>query len=290
MKATVTPSGGLFGPSSITWRIHTETFAWPSELRALLLQGLHPRVMRGIAQNCLLTDPEQAWARFRRGMDFAAVCVFGTEHEAERAAARVREIHARLIGLDPDSGTLFRIDDPEHLRWAHCVEAGSRLEVARRSGVPLTAAEADGYLDEQRRSAALVGLDPSSVPGSVAELEDYFDETRPTLKVCDDAHDMLRRTIMPRFSPRLALVAPPLTLGSLPAAGALAYATLPRWAQELYGLPGAAATDLAADVVLRGLRLVATTLPDALTTPVIRDARRLMRATRTAGDVAHAVA
>jgi hypothetical protein len=50
------------------------------------------------------------------------------------------------------------------------------------------------------------------------------------------------------------------------------------------------ATDLAADVALRGLRLVGTSLPDALATPVVRDARRLMRASRTAGEVAPAVA
>ena len=41
---------GLFGPSSVTWRVHLEPVLWVAGLRALYLQALHPQVMRGTAQ------------------------------------------------------------------------------------------------------------------------------------------------------------------------------------------------------------------------------------------------
>ncbi|WP_170222874.1 oxygenase MpaB family protein [Nonomuraea turkmeniaca] len=280
MKAIVTPGGGLFGPQSITWRIHTEPLGWPAVLRAFQLQALHPRTIRGIAQNCLLDDPEVARARLRRQLAFIAVRTFGTREQAEQAAERVRRVHARLIGLDTDTGTLFRVDDEENLRWVHCVETSSHLEVALRAGVPLTAADADAYVAEQRRSASLVGL--RDVPGDVTELRDHLDGMRPYLAATDEARDALRRSAGLQMSWRLALLAPPLALGSLPAAGALAFATLPAWAKEMYGCHAGGAAEYAAGTALKALRAAAAALPERLVAPEIRAARRLMRA------VAHA--
>ncbi|MGI5289312.1 oxygenase MpaB family protein [Nonomuraea polychroma] len=301
MKATVTPGGGLFGPQSITWRIHTESLGWPAVLRALQLQALHPRTIRGIAQNCLLDDPEVARARLRRQLAFITVRTFGTREQAEQAAERVRQVHARLIGLDTDTGTLFRVNDEENLRWVHCVETSSHLEVALRAGVPLTGADADAYVAEQRRSASLVGL--RDVPADVAELGDYLDGMRPYLSATDEARDALRRSVSPQVSwrllrlwsrshgaplvtqatalrPRLAapLLTPPLALGSLPAAGALAFATLPAWAKEMYGWQTGKAAEYAAGTALRALRAAAGALPERLVAPEIRAARALMRA------------
>lgn len=276
MKATVTPGGGLFGPQSITWRIHTESLGWPAVLRAFQLQALHPRTIRGITQNCLLDDPEVARERLRRQLEFVTVRTFGTHEQAEQAAERVRRVHARLIGLDTDTGTLFRVDEEENLRWVHCVETASHLEIARRAGVPLTGAEADAYVAEQRRSARLVGL--REVPGDVGELRDHLDGMRPYLSATDEARDALRRSVSPRLSFRLAFLAPPLALGSLPAAGALAFATLPAWAKEMYGCRGNRAAEFAADTALKALRAAAGAMPERLVAPEIRAARGLMRA------------
>ncbi|SEG90646.1 Uncharacterized conserved protein, DUF2236 family [Nonomuraea solani] len=272
----VTPGGGLFGPQSITWRVHTETPARPAALRAFQLQALHPRTIRGIAQNCLLDDPEVARARLRRQLDFVAVRTFGTSEQAEQAGERIRRVHARLIGLDTDTGTLFRVDEEENLRWAHCAEVSSHLEVALRSGVPLTPADRDAYVAEQRRSARLLGA--GDVPGDTAELADYFDGMRPCLAVTGEARDALRRSVSPQLSFRLAFMTPPLELGSLPAAGALAFATLPAWARQMYGCRGNRAAEYAADTALKALRAAAMALPAKLVAPEIRAARGLMRA------------
>jgi uncharacterized protein (DUF2236 family) len=275
VKATVTPGGGLFGPQSITWRVHTETLGWPATLRAFQLQALHPRTIRGIAQNCLLDDPEVARARLRGQLDFVTVRTFGTREQAERAAERVRRVHARLIGLDTDTGTLFRVDEEENLRWAHCAETSSYLELAQRSGVPLTRGERDAYVAEQRRSARLVGL--GDVPADAGELADYLEGMRPFLAATGEARDALRRSISPQLSFRLALLTPPLALGSLPAAGALAFATLPAWARQMYGCRGNRAAEYAANTAFKALRAAALAMPESLVAAEIRAARCLMR-------------
>jgi uncharacterized protein (DUF2236 family) len=107
----------------------------------------------------------------------------------------------------------------------------SFLTVVWRAGFPLTAAHADRYLDEQRRSAALVGLDPDEVPGSVVAMRAYLRDMRPVLRRTEDTdaiYDFLHR---PPVGGRLALglsVYEPLV-------GHLAYSLLPRWAVSLYG-------------------------------------------------------
>lgn len=58
---------GLFGPASVTWRVMSSRIMWVAIVRALYLQALHPRVIRGTLQNAAtITQPVDAWARLRR--------------------------------------------------------------------------------------------------------------------------------------------------------------------------------------------------------------------------------
>ncbi|MFF9064100.1 oxygenase MpaB family protein [Streptomyces sp. NPDC014891] len=211
---------GLFGPRSVTWQVHSDPVMWIAGVRALWLQALHPVAVRGVMINSSFrTDP---WGRLMRTADFVGTLSYGTTEAAEAAGARVRGIHRRL-----------GVDDPELLLWVHCAETDSYLSVARRSGIPLTDAQADRYVDEHRTAARLVGLDPAAVPGSTAALAAYFDGTRPRLAAAEDARtveDFLRR--------------PPVKPVLVPAreviwrrVAALAYDTLPPYAHELYGRP-----------------------------------------------------
>ena len=94
---------GLFGPGSVTWRIMSSRIMWVAVLRALYLQALHPRVIRGTLQNATtITEPADAWARLRRTRTFIETRTFGTTAEAERAGRRVRTIQQALTGTDPD--------------------------------------------------------------------------------------------------------------------------------------------------------------------------------------------
>jgi len=116
---------GLFGPASVTWRVMSSRIMWVAVVRALYLQALHPRVIRGTLQNAAtITEPVDAWARLRRTRKFIETRTFGTTAEAERAGRRVRKIHEALTGTDPD-GTRYRVDEPELLLWVHCGEVAS---------------------------------------------------------------------------------------------------------------------------------------------------------------------
>jgi uncharacterized protein (DUF2236 family) len=240
---------GLFGPGSVTWRVVNSRVMWVAGFRSLYLQGLHPRVMRATWQNGSFTDPAEAWGRLFRTRMFVLTRTFGTTAEAERAGRRVRRIHESVTGTEPD-GTVYRIDEPGLLKWVHCGEVASFVDVARRSRLPFSAAELDSFVDEQRRSAELIGLDPASAPASVAELDAYYEQIRPSLYACDEAIEALRLTFHPPVPPgnRAMKLA-------LPRFNAFAFSTLPGWARRLYGRPGGPLTDVTAAVGLCAARL-----------------------------------
>ena len=251
--------GGLFGPGSVTWRIMSEPVIWVAGVRALYLHALHPATMRGTWQNTAFTDPDQAWGRFVRTTEYVRVRTYGTRAEAERAARRVRKIHASLSGVDED-GHRYRLDEPDLLRWVHCGEVACYADIARRSGLPVSPADLDKFVAEQRRSAALVGLDPATVPATMAGLDDYYRRMRPQLRACDEARAALRGSFNPPVPPAYR----PLKLLVLPWLNTLAFASLPRWARRLYGAPGSPVTDLAVTAALRAAYQSTTRLPREL--------------------------
>ena len=251
---------GLFGPTSVTWRVHLEPVLWVGGIRALYLQALHPRVIRGTTQNSALFDRNRAWRRFQRTAEFVGIRTFGTTEEVARAGQRVRRLHARLRGYDPDTGQQFRLDDPQLLLWVHCSEIDSYVAVSRRAGVLTSTADADAYVSESRRAAQVVGIPVDAAPGSTAELADYFAGMRSQLYACPEAVQALVSTLNPPLPlPRWLR---PLKL-AVPALVALSFAVLPPWARRLYGAPGLPTTDLAATIALRALRQVTTLVPDS---------------------------
>ncbi len=262
---------GLFGPDSLTWRIMGEPVIWVAGLRALYLQALHPRVMRGTWQNTSFAKPGEAWGRFVRTTEFVSVRTYGTTAQVDRAGRRVRKIHAMLTGTDAD-GRRFRLDEPELLMWVHCGEVASYVDIIRRS-LGLSWPDLDEFVDEQRRSAAVVGLDPDTVPASVGELDAYYEDVRPGLYACAEAKQALRKSYNPDIPARLL----PLKL-MLPPINTLAFASLPRWARRMYGTPGSPLTDAGATVALRMMHQSVTRIPRQLIyLPAARAARRRQR-------------
>jgi uncharacterized protein (DUF2236 family) len=244
---TTSDADGLFGPSSVTWRILAEPVMWIGGLRAMYLQALHPRTMRATWQNTAFARPGEAWGRFGRTVEFVRVRTYGCSAEVERAGRRVRRVHASLTGTDAD-GSVIRLDEPELLLWVHCGEIASYADVARRAGMGLSARDLDDFVSEQRRSAAVIGLDPARVPASMAELDAYYQRMRPQLHACTEARQALVRSFLPDIPwpfTGLKLVVPPLNT--------LALASLPRWARRLYGAPGSPVTDVSVTVTLRAL-------------------------------------
>ena len=155
---------GLFGPESVTWRLHAEPILWLAGLRALLLQMLLPRALAGVLQNSnFRADP---WGRLLRTAQFYGEVVYGPTVRAKQAGARVRRLHAAMSGTDPMTGERFRINEPELLRWIHVTATESFCSTAMRAGLRLSPADVDRYYDEQRTVAGLVGLDEDSAPAT----------------------------------------------------------------------------------------------------------------------------
>jgi uncharacterized protein (DUF2236 family) len=261
---------GLFGPDSVTWRVHADPSMAVAGLRALLLQAVHPLAMAGVAQHSdFRNDP---WGRLFRTGEFVGVTTFGTTEEAHRAAAKVRAIHGRLAGIEPESGTTYRVDDPALLRWVHCCEVESFLSTAVRCGLRVSPADKDRYYAEQTVGAALVGLDPATVPGSVRDMADYFREVRPQLRVSAEARRAATFILWPPM-PALVQLGTPARPAWVALATAAA-AMLPRWARRLYRLPGVPTTDLAATAAGLAFRSGLLVVPEALRHgPHVKEAR-----------------
>lgn len=249
---------GLFGPDSVTWRIHGDPSMLVGGFRALMLQAVHPLVMAGFDDNSVFRgDP---WGRLQRTGDWVATVTYGSTVQAELAGARLRGVHRRLAtGVEPETGKPYRVDDPELLRWVHVTEVESFLDAFRRSGGRLGPGDADRYVDEMRESARLVGLDRADVPRTEAEIAEYYRDIRPHLRVTAVA----RRNVLWSFAPpmprwvELATPARPAWAGLL----SIAAGMLPRWARRLYGLPGLPSTDLAASLSARMVRTTVLSVP-----------------------------
>jgi|SRR5580692_5571320 uncharacterized protein (DUF2236 family) len=263
---------GLFGPGSATWQLMGEPILWVAGIRALYLQALQPRTMLGTWQNSALVHRHEAWARFLRTTEFVRIRTYGTTQEVERAGRRVRKIHASLTGTDAD-GTGFRLDEPDLLLWVHCAEVDSYADICRRCGMGATPDQLDAFVAEQRRSAAMVGLNPQCVPGSVGELDAYYRRARHQAHARDEAKKSLLMSFNPPVPPALA----PLRL-VVPPVNTLAFATLPRWARKLYGAPGNPATDAVTTAALKTLYQATRLAPARLRyTRTVRQAKQTVR-------------
>jgi uncharacterized protein (DUF2236 family) len=241
---------GLFGPGSVTWRVHGDPVMWIAGLRALLLQALHPAAMAGVLRHSdFRADP---WGRLLRTADFVGVVSFGSTTEVEAIGARVRAIHGKVRGVDPESGVSYRADDPQLLRWVHCSEVESFLTTYQRAGGGLTADEVDRYYAEQTRAAAVVGLNPDTVPATGAEMAGYFADIRGELAADRRTRELARYVLTPPM-PRWVRWATPARPAWAAGAG-LAVALLPTWARRMYGVLTPPLAGVAAGAGVRTLR------------------------------------
>src|SRR3954447_5160211 len=85
------PDPGLYGPDSMTWRIHGDPAMALAGFRSLLLQGVHPLVMAGFDATSLFR--EDPWGRLRRTGEWIATVTYGTTDEAEQAGRVLRAVH-----------------------------------------------------------------------------------------------------------------------------------------------------------------------------------------------------
>ncbi len=259
----MTEDVGLFGPDSITWRVHGDPTMGIGGLRALFLQALHPTVIATVLEHSgFRADP---WGRLRRTAEYVGTVTYSPTPEVRRTVARIRGMHRRVPGAS----------EPEHLLWVHCCEIDSFLTTARRGGLRLSADEADRYVAEQTRAAELIGAGRG--PDSVAALADYFTQMRPLLEGTSHSDEVARFLLAPPMprAVRLATLARPAWAG----VAALAFGLQPRWARRMYHLPGLPTTDVGATVAVRALRSGLLAVPAQLRDgPHVKAARQRLAA------------
>lgn len=186
-----TPLGdaGLFGPDSVTWRIHSDFPAMMSGgICALMLQTLHPRALAGVWDHSNFRG--DLLGRLRRTTAFVAGTSFAPTAVAETLIARVARIHRQVRGIAPD-GRTYSADDPELLSWVYVTEMASFLrgyEHYRRADLPR--AVRDQYFRETARVAEALGA--RKVPQTAAAVEAFFVAQQAELKFSSRSREVLR--------------------------------------------------------------------------------------------------
>ncbi len=229
---------GLFGPGSVTWRVHADLSAPVSGLRALLLQALHPLAMAGVNQHSQWR--EDPGGRFASTSAYVLTTTYGERATARAAALRVRKIHQWVRGTDPVTGQPYQAGDPALLLWVHAGLVDSGLAAADRFGLRLTPAEQDQYVAEMTAVAELIGMPAGLAPASVADLDGYFAAVRPELATSPAMAEAIGYLLaMPDVEQELGDIWQVVV--------AAAVSTLPGWARDLHGFgdggpqPGSAA-------------------------------------------------
>lgn len=217
---------GFFGPASVAWRISGDLSAPVAGLRALLIQALHPLAMAGVDQHSdWRADPV---GRLAATAGYLAVVTFGERASAERAAARVRRIHERVTGVDPETGLDYRASDPALLLWVHVGLVDSNIAARNLLGTPLAGDDADQYIEEMVVAAELVGVSAELVPDSTAALASYLAWVRPQLRCTPAARESAAYLLdPPGLDEEVAEIWQEIRDAVL--------ICLPDWARQLYG-------------------------------------------------------
>lgn len=240
---------GLFGPGSISWKVHGDfTSMLIGGIAALLMQMLHPLALSGVWDHSNFR--KDMLGRLRRTGQFISGTTYGSTADAERLIARVRGIHEQVRGVAPD-GRPYAANDPDLLTWVHVAEVSSFLAAHLRYRNPaLSGSEQDRYYDEISLIAYRLGA--RDVPRSRAQITDYLERMKPLL-ACDERTREIADILL-SHPPAVSPWARPVSKLMLQAGVAL----LPDWAAQMLDLRQAAwrrrAIELSIDRVAPVLR------------------------------------
>ncbi|PSS45639.1 oxygenase MpaB family protein [Pseudomonas sp. BBP2017] len=217
---------GLFGPDSISWRVHGD---FPSMLiggiSALLLQLLHPLALAGVWDHSNFRH--DLLGRLRRTSQFISGTTFGATGDANWLIEKVRTIHLQVVGSAAD-GRPYAASDPDLLTWVHVAEVSSFLAAHLRYRNPkLSIAEQDAYYAEIALIAERLGA--RDVPHSRQQVTDYLQSMRPQLHADERSHEVVQVLLDAPAPSRLAK-----PVGSLMLRAGIDL--LPEWASEMLEL------------------------------------------------------
>ena len=157
---------GLLGSGAVSWRVIADPAAFVGGIRGLLIQAAHPEVVAGVDQHSRYRD--DPLGRLSRTSAYVTATTFGAMPEVHDAVRQVRKAHAFVKGVS-SRGRHYNAADPGYSAWVHNALTDSFLTTNQiYSEHPLSAVEADRYVEEQTRIGALLGADP--MPPTAREL------------------------------------------------------------------------------------------------------------------------
>jgi len=244
---------GYFGPDSVSWRVHREVTVLFGGARALLLQAAHPLVIAGARETGFYE--RNPWKRLQRTLMLTYTLTFGTRAEADAAARRINDVHARIKGVDPVTGTTYDALDPDLLLYVHACLIDSALLYERLTVGALDEADRQRFHDEQKLAAQLLLVPRGIIPETIEELRAYLGGVVASgdLLVTDSARRVATLFADP---PREAEWRPVLGVVSK-----LAFATLPPNVREQYGSPSTPFRRAAVHATFAALRTLRPLLP-----------------------------
>ena len=220
---------GYFGPDSVSWQVHREVTVLFGGARAVLMQAAHPLVIAGARETGFYE--RNPWKRLQRTLVLTYTITFGTKAEADAAAERINDVHARVKGVDAETGLPYDGLDPELLLYVHACLVESALLFERLTVGRLDAAGRQRFHEEQMLAAEMVGIPRTAIPPTVRELRAFLQG------VYDSRHPSGRRGCAERVAdlfrdpPREAEWRPVLK-----GVSRLAFGTLPPELRRLYGI------------------------------------------------------
>ena len=162
---------GYFGPDSVSWRVHREVTVLFGGARAVLMQAAHPLVIAGARETGFY---ERKPGRRLQGPRPHVHDHVRIEGEADAAAERINDVHARVKGIDAETGLPYDGLDPDLLLYVHACLIESALVFERLTVGRLDAAGRQRFHEEQMLAAEMVGIPRAAIPPTVPELRAYL--------------------------------------------------------------------------------------------------------------------
>jgi len=177
-RSTPDPSVGIFGPTSVNWKVNRESALFLAAGRTALLQLAHPWVAAAIAQHSrTLNDPV---GRFHNTFRVMFTISFGSLDQACEAARCLHRLHETIRGRLPDTsgqfaqGTPYHANDIDALTWVFATLIEGALLAYELVFPPLSSSEREQYYEESCRSAALFGIPLTELPKTFSGFQQYM--------------------------------------------------------------------------------------------------------------------
>ncbi len=244
---------GLFGPDSVSWRVHSNPVSLAvGGVAAVILELAEPRVRTGVWEHSRFrTDPLR---RIRRTGQAAMVTTYAPRAAAEARIAQVNRMHERVEGTTPE-GQPYRAMDPELLAWVQLTASYGFLNAYLRFVTPLPVRDQDRYYAEAAQVGVRFGA--RDLPVTVVQAEERIQEMRPQLA---------SHPIIGEFLELVSAASPAGLPGRVvqPFVVQAAIDLLPAWARGELRLPDRPARGAIADPMLRAMARSARLVPDSI--------------------------